>query len=281
MKPKTIFSVNLPVKRSFQWRAFIILVVLYFLGNLAGIPLLRKMNLPVEPIWQWGVLTFLAALIIALSLYMANRTSLGAPLLESRLPKQELTKWLLTGLSLTVLMLAGAMPFSLLANLDVKSTSYPFGWELLAASFKAGVVEEIINRLFLVSLFTWVGRFIKHDLEGQPTRGILWIAILLAGLLFGWGHVDSRLGHPTAVFWDYALIMLLNAGLGVYFGWLFWKLGLEWAIFAHFAYDAFVSMVVIPVYLLQNTIVWLLLFFGLVIAVTVSIRYLLLHKQDP
>jgi len=260
-----MFTVDFPVKRSFQWKVFLALVTLYFLGNLAGIPLLSKTNMPIEPVWQWGVLTIISALIIALSLFMANCTGLGAPLLESRLPKQDFAKWLYTGLSLTALMLVGGMPFTLIANLGANSTSYPFGWELLAASFKAGVVEEIFSRLFLVSLFTWAGRSIKRDLEGRPTHSVYWVAILVVGLLFGWGHVDARLGHPTATFWDYALIMVLNSGVGIYFGWLFWKLGLEWAMFAHFAYDAFVSLVLIPIYFLQNAIVWLVLIIALIV----------------
>jgi hypothetical protein len=273
-----MFTVDFPVKRPFQWKVFLALVTLYFLGNLAGIPLLSKTNMPIEPVWQWGVLTLISALIIAMSLLMANRTSLGAPLLERQLSKEEIAKWLCTGLTLTTLLLVGGLPFSLIANLEVNSATYPFGWELLLASIKAGIVEEIFSRLFLVSLFVWIGRLINRDLEGRPTAGVYWMAILLVGLLFGWGHVDARLGNPTTTFWDYALIMVLNSGVGIYFGWLFWKLGLEWAMFAHFAYDAFVSLVLIPIYFLQNAIVWLVLLISLVIMSLTSIRYLVPRK---
>lgn len=89
-------------------------------------------------------------------------------------------------------------PLSLIANLGGDSASYPFGWELLPASFKAGVVEEIINRLFLVSLFVWLGCLFKRDGAGRPTQSVYWVAILLAGLLFGLAHVDARLSHPAA-----------------------------------------------------------------------------------
>jgi hypothetical protein len=273
-----MFTVDFPVKRPFQWKVFLALVTLYFLGNLAGIPLLSKTNMPIEPVWQWGVLTLISALIIAMSLLMANRTSLGAPLLERQLSKEEIAKWLCTGLTLTTLLLVVGLPFSLITNLEVNSATYPFGWELLLASIKAGIVEEIFSRLFLVSLFVWIGRLINRDLEGRPTAGVYWMAILLVGLLFGWGHVDARLGNPTTTFWDYALIMVLNSGVGIYFGWLFWKLGLEWAMFAHFAYDAFVSLVLIPIYFLQNAIVWFVLIISLVIMSLTSIRYLVPRK---
>jgi hypothetical protein len=51
--------------------------------------------------------------------------------------------------------------------------------------------------------------------------------------------------------------MILSTFLGICFGWLFWKLGIEWAIFAHFAYDALVSAVLLKIYLLGNNLAWI------------------------
>ena len=221
-----------------------------------------------------------AALVIALSLAMANRTGLGAPWLQGRLPKQDLPNWLRSGLALTVLLLLVGFPLSLIANLGVDPAAYPFGWELLGASFKAGVVEEIVYRFFLVSLFVWLGRFFKRDAEGRPAPGVYWSAILIGGLLFGWAHVDARLANPGGTFESFALIMLLNSGLGIYFGWLFWKLGLEWAMLAHLIYDVFISMAVIPVYLMKSPIAWLVLLAGLAIASVISWRFLTQDQQD-
>jgi Type II CAAX prenyl endopeptidase Rce1-like len=269
-----VFTVVLPVKRPFHWPVFAALVILYFLGNIAGVPLLRRTNAPVEPVWFWGIATLVSALAIALSLVMANRTGLGAPLLEGRLSREDLPDWLRSGLALTVLMLTVGLPFSLTANLGADPASYPLGWELLPASFKAGVVEEVGYRLLFVSLFVWVGRFFRHDAEGRPSRGVFWAAIVLAGLIFGWAHIDARLGNPAVPIWGYVLVMALSSVAGIYFGWLFWKLGLEWAVFAHFIYDAFVSLVVIPVYLLRSPVVWVILLAGLVIASVMSWRFL-------
>ena len=278
LKRINVFKIDFPVKRPFQWRVVLFLVTLYFLGNLAGVPLLRKTNVLIEPVWFWSVATLISAIIIALSLAMANRTCLGAPLLEAMLTKQAFLSWGRSGLALTLLMLVFGFPLSWMANLNVDPVTYPFGWELLAASFKAGIVEEIFGRFFLVSLFVWIGRFFKSDTEGRPRHSVYWLSILLGGLMFGWSHVDARLGHPTATFWDYTLIMVLNTALGLYFGWLFWILGLEWAMIAHFAYDSFVSMVVVPVYLLENPIAWGLLIAGLMLALVISWR-MLTHVQ--
>jgi hypothetical protein len=42
-----ILTVNLPPQRTFQWRVLLTYVVLYFLGNLAGIPLLHATPAPI------------------------------------------------------------------------------------------------------------------------------------------------------------------------------------------------------------------------------------------
>jgi hypothetical protein len=68
--------------------------------------------------------------------------------------------------------------------------------------------------------------------------------------------------------------MTLNACLGAYFGWLFVVLGLEWAIIAHFLYDAFLSMVLIPIYLLKSPVAWVVLLAGLIAASVRSLRFL-------
>lgn len=252
-----IFTIHLPVKRSFQWRVFLILVASYFLGNLAALPLLRATNMPIEPVWFWGVATLISALVLGISMLLANRTGLGAPFLEGRLQKEDISAWLRSGMALTVLISVVSLPFSLLLNLNVNSASYPVGYQLVLASVKAGIVEELACRFFLVSLFVWLGSFFKRSHDGRPTRGVYWGAILLAGLIFGWGHVDARLGIPEAPFEMLTGIMILSTFLGIFFGWLFWKLGIEWAIFAHFAYDALVSAVLLKIYLLNNILVWI------------------------
>ncbi|HUV62964.1 MAG TPA: CPBP family intramembrane glutamic endopeptidase [Sedimentisphaerales bacterium] len=264
-EPFSIFTIHLPVKRSFQWRVLLILVASYFLGNLAAIPLLRATNMPIEPVWFWGVATLVAALVLGISMLLANRTGLGAPFLEGRLQKEDISAWLRSGMALTVLICVLGLPLSLLLNLNVNSARYPAGYQLVLASVKAGVVEELFARFFLISLFVWLGSFFKRSHDGRPTRGVYWGAILLAGLIFGWGHIGATLGN---------LVMILSTFLGICFGWLFWKLGIEWAIFAHFAYDALVSAVLLKIYLLNNILVWIGFLSLVILAAGISWREL-------
>ena len=83
-----------------------------------------------------------------------------------------------------------------------------------------------------------------------------WGAITLSGLIFGWAHVDAQLGSPDPPLGALAGVMILGSLLGIAYGWLFWKLGIEWAVIAHFAYDAVVSAGLLKVYLLADGLLW-------------------------
>jgi hypothetical protein len=101
-----ILTVHLPLQWAFQWRVWLIYVILYFLGNLAAIPLLRAIQAPIEPIWFWGVVTSISAVLLGLGMLMANRTGLGAAYLEGELGRDSLRPWLRTGVALTILRTA-------------------------------------------------------------------------------------------------------------------------------------------------------------------------------
>jgi urea transporter len=52
------------------------------------------------------------------------------------------------------------------------------------------------------------------------------------------------------------------------------SINIEWAVTAHFAFDTFVSMILIPVYFLKSPAIWAILIFGLIVALAVSWRIL-------
>jgi hypothetical protein len=53
-----------------------------------------------------------------------------------------------SGLALTLLMFVVGSPFNLIVNLNADPATYPFDWELLPGSFKAGTVKEIGYRFW-------------------------------------------------------------------------------------------------------------------------------------
>jgi membrane protease YdiL (CAAX protease family) len=176
-------------------------------------------------------------------------------------------------LALSLLVaIVGSVPF-LLVNLGVQGDSYPPLWRLVLASVDAGVQEEIFSRLFLMTLLAWLGGLVWRDKEGRPTRGVLWAAIILAGLLFGWGHVDEHFSNPE-IRGVLVTALLVNTALGIAFGWLYWKQGLESAILAHLLVDAVGSAVVVPAYLSDSVWLGLLVLAGLIAVAGLCWRWL-------
>ena len=109
----------------------------------------------------------------------------------------------------------------------------PLWKRLLGGVLYGGITEELIMRLFLVSLVAWVcGRWLRTP-GGLPTSGPFWIAIVLVAVLFGLGHppATSAITPRTTTLVVRALV--LNGIAGIAFGYLYWKHGLEAAMVGH------------------------------------------------
>jgi membrane protease YdiL (CAAX protease family) len=114
----------------------------------------------------------------------------------------------------------------------------PAWWQGLLASLYGGIAEEVALRLFVMSLFAWLGHFMSRTQEGRPTSGVLWVANILAAILFGLGHLPAVLGMGVSL--TTMLIVrtiVLNAVIGIIAGWLYQTRGLESAMIAHFSAD--------------------------------------------
>ena len=102
---------------------------------------------------------------------------------------------------------------------------------ILAAVVYGGVIEEVMLRLFFMSLLAFLLQ--KLFRKGSGTTSVLIAANLIAALLFAAAHLPATavlMGlTPMIVF----RCFLLNGGLGLAFGWLYRKFGLRYAMLAH------------------------------------------------
>lgn len=104
---------------------------------------------------------------------------------------------------------------------------------LLATVSYGAVIEEVMLRLFAMSLIA----FLLHKLfwrkrENTPVAALV-IANILSALMFAAGHLPATFEligtSPLIIF----RCFLLNGGLGLFFGWLYRKYGLRYAMIAH------------------------------------------------
>ena len=222
-------------------------VALLFPYLLALLPGLRtRMILPLPLVvaaqaLQGGVLMFLLAW---LGLWLGCPRGLDAPRLRRVLtgiavaaekPSWALAVLLGIGSALAVIAIDLLLHFSgLLAHRGAAAGSTNW-WQGLLASFYGAIGEEVQCRLFLVSFFVWAAARLLR--QSQPSGSVYWLAIVLAALLFGAGHLPTlaRTGAFSAL--GVARVVVLNSLCGIAFGWLFWRRGLEHEMLAHFCAD--------------------------------------------
>ena len=94
-----------------------------------------------------------------------------------------------------------------------------------------GITEELMLRYGLMTLLVWVGARVWTT---RPPR-LYSRRLALSAFLFGAGHLPAM----AALIPLTPIVVLrtvgLNALLGLAFGWLFWRRGLEHAMVAHVA----------------------------------------------
>jgi membrane protease YdiL (CAAX protease family) len=106
---------------------------------------------------------------------------------------------------------------------------------LLAGLFYGGINEELLLRLFLVSLIAWTfarGWRRRPVLAGPAVMGA---AILIAAVLFGLGHLPAAAMVGELTPQTVTRVLALNTLAGVVFGGLYWRRGLDAAMVAHAA----------------------------------------------
>lgn len=192
--------------------------------------------------------------LAAVGLFFAARIGLGLPFVEgwvkresirSRFRRVLLISALVGVVASLAIIVLDTFVFGppLAAELDrlgivLPATVQPPAWQGFLASFTGGINEEVMFRLFGVSLLAWLGSLVSRDSEGRPKPVILWIAIIVIAVAFGLAHLPATaaIGLPIDTLVVTRAIILNGIG-GVAFGWLYWRQGLESAMVGHFSAD--------------------------------------------
>jgi len=254
------------MKAIINWKIFFILWIATIISIIAILPysltlqsnVLQNLKLPFPLPIIIALQVFQNAILFTIAIFggliFAKRVGLTTPILEAWIHKEAVADKIRAILPLS--MIAGVVGTVLILGLEFfyfqpallkqlgntantlnLQTSQPAAWKGLLASFYGGIAEEILLRLFVMSLFVWLGRFISKTPEGQPTNAVFWIANILAAVLFGLGHLPATSLQVPLTTLIVMRAIVLNGLLGIVFGWLYWKRGLEAAMISHFSAD--------------------------------------------
>lgn len=127
---------------------------------------------------------------------------------------------------------------SLLVNM------HPPFWAGALASIYGGINEEVLMRLFLLTLFYFCfQKIFKPRHERQPF--FMWMAIFIVALIFGAGHLFAAVKVAPLSIFEVTRILLLNGIGGVTLGWLYYTNGFWAAALAHFVADLVIHVFLI------------------------------------
>ena len=104
---------------------------------------------------------------------------------------------------------------------------------LIATVTYAAVIEEVLLRLFAMSLIAFILHKIFGKKEELPSVTILIVANVLSAILFAVGHLPTNFALFGSSFLIIFRCLLLNGVFGLAFGWLYRKYGLRYAMIAH------------------------------------------------
>jgi hypothetical protein len=245
----------------YPWRIFWVLIVAAVLGYVALLPYLFQlfgsaigagdlpMPLPVFVVVQLMQAMILFGLVVGLGLLLARKVGLPMPLLRTWLYGDENTKGgdvlrgsaiigIITGAILVALFIALFLP-----HLPAwpSEAAVPM-WKRLLACFYGAVDEELLLRLFLLSLVLWLLQKMTHT-GARAAPAAFWTANVVVGLIFAAAHLPAAKALMPLTPIVIVAVMSMNSLAGFVFGYLAWTRGIEAAIVAHFTSDLMLHFV--------------------------------------
>lgn len=191
--------------------------------------------------------------------HVADRVATGSPVLPKLAGEWRVAAAVGVGLGAVVLLLDFGFQ-SVFGGISTTSTVSSDAALVLLGSIPlrvlyGGITEELLLRWGFMSLVVWLlwqasgvvrrrraasGTGASTPTAPAPTSTVVWAGIVVAAVVFGAGHLPALFALGPASVPVVARTVLLNAILGVGFGWLFWRRSLEAAMLGHVAFHALV-----------------------------------------
>jgi Type II CAAX prenyl endopeptidase Rce1-like len=248
----------------YPWRIFWVLLFASVSGVAAILPYVFSifgkilnahplpMPLPVLIVVQLMENTLFFGGVIALGLLLARKVGIEMPVLrrwlyseQTHLPVGSVWVSILSGVVIAALIVLAF--YSLFAP---RIPDWPVGaeaalpiWKRFLACFYGAINEELLARLFSLSLLLWLARKIAREKSQHASGLVFWIANVIVAVLFSLGHVPAAKLLMQITPLVITAILCTNGAASLLFGYLFWKRGLEAAILAHFSADVILHVI--------------------------------------
>jgi membrane protease YdiL (CAAX protease family) len=250
---------NKEEKEKYRWATAATLIVLFIIGSVMNIPFSREVTrLNIEAgkadsvmsldllshLTQVGISSLiLGTILVFIGISISSNTNLGAPVLARLFSGKPISELVKVRDVLSSIALASLVPVFLLGLFELQKSFYPVDHLMnrpdkpfyILVSFSAGITEEIMFRLGLMSLLVAVFQFFKKNTSPSPKS--IWIAIIISSIFFGLIHLPLSKNFVELKAFSIAVTMIGNLITGITFGYIFWRKGLLIAILSHIVFD--------------------------------------------
>ena len=255
-------------KSAYRWQVTLTVIILFIFGSIINIPFSRELKrLKIEAgetgiglnesilsdLTTIGISSLILGAVLAfIGLWTSSNANLGAPLIARFFARKPVRDIIKRDAVLSSVLLAAIVALFLLALFEVQKEVYPVSHKLarpskpfyLLVSFSAGITEEIIFRLGLMSLIIAAVQFFKKS--ENPSDKLVWSAIIISALFFGLIHLPLSKNFVALTPFTISVTMIGNLITGSTFGWIFWKRGLLVAIISHIVFDVVFHVIGTP-----------------------------------
>lgn len=194
---------------------------------------------PLLVIANFGLIFIGYGLLGLLGLYLAKKNFWPGVFKEGEGLKNLFYRPMFFGVLSGLLIIVGSKIFGMFHNLgELPHPPFPYS---ISASFSAGIGEEILMRLVLMSFWAWLLNLIFKKFNKKKITD--WAAVIIAALVFGVSH----LAGPTYLFGFTSIsqvpvvfiveMLALNGFVGIFAGREMIKYGFVAAVGIHFWAD--------------------------------------------